>query len=299
MNTTLLAVGLFAGFAHSVYSAISKSLLKTRIIEPFLLLLYINVFQAIATPILWFFVKPDLPPVEGVTPLLLAGITCIIAYFFLYTALSCGDASSVMPIMGSKVIFAGFLAIPMLGEKHSWPVYGAALLVAISIAALSYSPSKTRRSTFPLKPIGLMLTCSIVFGFTDIYIKRSLDFLDSYNFMIYYNLIVGIGSLGVIPYLRKKKTSLVLKRSDTLLCLVSAIMVLASTLLFVITFKLARGVVVPNILIATRGVFVVIISAFLTFRGSTALETQSKKVYLLRMAASSLIVFSIWLALKN
>ena len=51
----------------------------------------------------------------------------------------------------------------------------------------------------------------MVFGFTDIYIKRTLVYLDSYNFMIYYNLIVGILALGVIPYLRKKGIPLRLK----------------------------------------------------------------------------------------
>ena len=42
MNSILLLVGVSSGFAHSVYSAISKSLLKNRIAEPFLLFLYIN-----------------------------------------------------------------------------------------------------------------------------------------------------------------------------------------------------------------------------------------------------------------
>ena len=299
MNSILLLVGVSSGFAHSIYSAISKSLLKNRITEPFLLFLYINIFQAIITPVMWLFVKPTLPPLAGWTPLLIAGVTCVIAYLFLYMSLSCGDASSVMPIMGSKVIFAGFLAIPMLNESHGWPVYCAAILVAISIATLSYSPSKIRSNKFPLKPILLMIVCSIVFAFTDIYIKRSLVFLGPYNFMIYYNLIIGVGSLSVVPYIKKKKVSLVLKGRSLWLSLISSIFIIASTLLFVITLKIAHGVVVPNILISSRGVFIVIISAVLAHRGSTILETQNKKVYLLRCAASSLIIFSIWIALNN
>ena len=299
MNSVLLLVGVSSGFAHSVYSAISKSLLKNRIREPFLLLLYINLFQAIITPVMWLFVKPTLPPPAGWTPLLMAAVTCVVGYLFLYMALSCGDVSSVMPIMGSKVVFSGLLAIPMLNESHHWTVYVAAILVAVSIAMLSYSPSKTRSTQFPLKPIVLMIGGSIVFAFTDIYIKRSLAFLDSYNFMIYYNLLVGVGSLSVIPYIRKKKVSLVLKGRDWWLSLISAASVVTATLLFVITFKLAHGVVVPNILMSTRGIFIVMISAVLAHRGSTMLETQKPKVYLLRFAASSLIIFAIWIALNN
>ena len=140
MNILLLIVGVSSGLSHSIYSAISKILLKHRFREPFLFFLYISLFQAIITPFLWHFAKPTIPPVAGLTPLLLAGITGVIAFLFLYAALSSGDASSVTPIMGSKVIFAGFLAIFMLNETHTWAIYGAALLVAISIGMLSYSP---------------------------------------------------------------------------------------------------------------------------------------------------------------
>jgi drug/metabolite transporter (DMT)-like permease len=299
MNIAFFLVGLSSGFAHSIYSAFSKALLKNRIKEPFLLFLYISIIQALITPLLWIFIRPQFPSPAGLIPLLISCITCVAAYLFLYTALHCGDVSSVMPIMGSKVIFAGLLAIPMLHEKHNWQVYSAAVLVAISIAILSYSPSKSGSSKFPLKPIVLMTGCSIIFGFTDIYIKRSLVYLDSYNFIIYYNFIVGVLSLCVIPYIRKKKVSLVLKGMDLQLSFYSAVSLVTATLLFVILLKMGSGVVIPNILQSTRGLFIVLISAVLTHRGSTMLETQSKKVYMLRLAASILIIISIWIALSH
>jgi hypothetical protein len=63
--------------------------------------------------------------------------------------------------------------------------------------------------------------------------------------------------------------------------------------------KMCGGVVIPNILQSTRGIFIVLISAVLTHRGSTILETQSRKVYMLRLAASILIIVSIWIALSH
>jgi len=299
MNLIFPLVGLSSGFAHSIYSAFSKALLKNRIKEPFLLFLYISIIQALVTPLLWIFVRPQFPPPAGWTPLLISCITCVAAYLFLYSALHCGDVSSVMPIMGSKVIFSGLLAIPMLHEKHNWQVYIAAVLVAISIAILSYSPSKSGSSKFPLRPIVLMTTCCVIFGFTDIYIKRSLVYLDSYNFMIYYNFIVGLLSLCVIPFIRKNKVSLLLKGMDLQLSVYAAVSLVAATLLFVILLKMGSGVVIPNILQSTRGIFIVLISAVLTHRGSTMLETQSRKVYILRLAASILIIVSIWIALSH
>jgi drug/metabolite transporter (DMT)-like permease len=296
MNIIFFLVGLSSGFAHSIYSAFSKALLKNRIKEPFLLFLYISIIQALVTPLLWIFVRPQFPPAAGWMPLLISCVTCVAAYLFLYSALHCGDVSSVMPIMGSKVIFSGLLAIPMLHEKHSWQVYCAAVLVAIAIAILSYSPSKSGSSKFPLKPVILMTTCCVIFGFTDIYIKRSLVYVDSYNFMIYYNFIVGALSLCVIPNLRKKQVPLVVKGVDLQLIFYSAASLVAATLLFVILLKMDGGVVIPNILQSTRGIFIVLISAVLTHRGSTVLETQSRKVYMLRMAASILIIVSIWIA---
>ena len=261
--------------------------------------IYISVLQALVTPALWIFVKPQLPAPAGLVPLAISCVTCVAAYLFLYMALSYGDVSSVMPIMGSKVVFAGLLAIPMLGEKHQWQIYIAAFLVAVAIAALSYSPSKEGNSRFPLRPAVLMTVCSIIFGFTDIYIKRALAYVDSYNFMVYYNAIVGVLSLSLIPYLAKRKTLVILKGRDLWLSFYSAVSLVTATLLFVVLFKICSGVVIPNILASTRGIFIVLISAFLTHRGSTILETQSKRVYLLRLAASLLIMVSIWIALSH
>jgi drug/metabolite transporter (DMT)-like permease len=299
MNILLLTVGVSSGLFHSIYSAISKSLLKHRIREPFLFFLYISVLQALITPLLWLFVKPAVPSISGWTPLLLAGITGSLAFLFLYTALSSGDASSVMPIMGSKVIFAGFLAVFMLNEKHSWTIYSAALLLAFSIGILSYSPSPDKKSKFPLRPVFLMILCSIVFAFTDNYITRSLQYIDSYNFMVYYNLIIGIVSLGIIPYLKRKKVTFLLPGKDLWWSLISAIFLVVATLLLTISFKIADGVVIPNILVSARGIFIVLISAGLSQRGSTLLETQTRKIYFLRFMASSLIIFSIWITLSK
>lgn len=299
MNIVFLLVGLSSGFAHSIYSAFSKALLNNRIKEPFLLFLYINVIQALVTPLLWLFIKPQFPDPAGWTPLLASCVTCTAAYLFLYMALHHGDASSVMPIMGSKVIFAGLLAIPMLGEKHTLQVYIAVVLVAIAIAILGYSPSKSGNRRFPLKPIALMTACSIIFGFTDIFIKRSLFYVDSFNFMICYNFVVGVLSLCVIPYIRKKRVPLVLRGMDLQLSIYAAVSIVAATLLYVVLLKMGDGVVIPNILQSTRGVFIVLISAVLTHRGSTILETQSRKVYLLRLFASILIIISIWISLSH
>jgi len=69
------------------------------------LFLYINIIQALVTPLLWIFIAPQFPSPAGWTPLLISCTTCVAAYLFLYTALHCGDVSSVMPLMGSKVIF--------------------------------------------------------------------------------------------------------------------------------------------------------------------------------------------------
>ena len=140
MDITLLVVGTGSGLCHSLYSAVSKLLLKRRIPDPFLFLLWINVAQALLTPAIWFFVPPAWPKAGGWAPLLAAAGTCTAAYFFLYAALARGDVSSVMPMMGSKVVFSGLLARLMTGESHSGTIYLAAVLVALAVAALSYSP---------------------------------------------------------------------------------------------------------------------------------------------------------------
>ena len=291
----------------------------------------------------------------GWVPLLEAAATCTAAYFFLYTALARGDVSSVMPMMGSKVIFSGLAARVMMGESHSGAIYLAALLVAAAVAALSYSPgtgagavvrrvlaatTQRRSRRMPpggrglpgrsvvaapdfakatsgedsaadhgtlvggpakgsaLKPAGLMLTACVVFAFTDVYIRRSLAFMDPYSFMVYYNGLVGVGALLVIPHLRKRGVSLRVSAANLLITLLAAAFLLAATSLFVVSFDLAKGVVVPNILMSTRGVFIVLISAAMNSGKRFALDRQNRWTYLLRLAASAAIIFAVWLALS-
>lgn len=306
MDVTLLLVGTGSGLSHSLYSALSKLLLKRRFQHPFLFLLWINALQAIVTPAVWFFSRPMLPAAAGWTPLLLAAATCTAAYFFLYTALARGDVSSVMPMMGSKVIFSGLLARVMMGESHSGAIYLAAGLVAGAVAALSYSPSKeSAKAGVPrlglsrlAGPAALMLAACVVFAFTDIYIKRSLEFVDPYSFMVYYNALVAVGSLLVIPQLRKSGVSLRVSRGNLLIALLAAAFLVAATSLFVVSFDLAKGVVVPNILMSTRGVFIVLLSAAMNSRKRFSLDRQNRWVYLLRLVASAAIIFAVWLALS-
>lgn len=140
-----------------------------------------------------------------------------------------------------------------------------------------------------------MLISCIVFAFTDIFIKRSLAFVDSYNFLVYYNMMQGVYGLMVIPYLKKKKVPLVISGRPLGLCLMTSVVLLLGSLLIVLTFKLGDGVLIPNILMASRGVFIVLISMV----AGSRLDKQSGKVYLLRLAASELIILSIWIALSK
>ncbi len=298
MNLPLLAVGTGSGLSHSIYAAVSKLVLKRRGIHPFLFLLYVNAFQAVITPLVWLFVRPAFPAPAGWPSVLVAGGTCVVAYFLLYLALSTGDVSSVMPMMGSKVVFSGLMAHLLLGEEHTGSIYLAAFLVAVAIGALGYSPAASRPSGGVLKPMLLMLGCCVVFACTDVYIKRSLAYVDPYSFMVYYNALVALGSVLAIPYLRRRNISVRVRAGDLPAMAGAAAFLVGATLMFVVSFRLADGIVVPNILMSSRGVFIVVLSALAGLRTSTALDVQSRWVYVLRFGASLLIIFSIWLALS-
>jgi drug/metabolite transporter (DMT)-like permease len=298
MDVGLLSVGTGSGFSHALYAAGSKYLLKRRMAHPFLFMLYVNAGQALVTPLIWLFVQPAVLPAAGLWPMLAAAGTCVVAYFFLYLSLATGDVSSVMPMMGSKVIFTGLLAHRMLGERHSGTIYAAVLLVAAAVAALGYSPSQGRAGRFAWKPAVLMLACCLVFACTDVYIKRSLAYIDAFSFMVHYNALVALGSLLTIPYLRRKGVSLRVTAGSAAMTLATAACLVTSTMMFVVSFRMADGVVVPNILMASRGVFIVLFSALASHRGSTALDVQSKWVFLLRLGAAALIVFAMALAMR-
>ena len=119
----------------------------------------------------------------------------------------------------------------------------AAVLVAVAIALLSYSPSKEAVDSPEADRPDDRLQHHI--QVTDISIKRSLLFLDSYNFMIYYNFIVGVLS-SASSLCQEKRTARALNGGDLRLSLYSAVALVAATLLFTIMLKISSGVVIPT-----------------------------------------------------
>jgi drug/metabolite transporter (DMT)-like permease len=169
------------------------------------------------------------------------------------------------------------------------------------VAALSYSPSHPSHAPGTNKAAlaaFLMLTCCLIFALTDIFIKRALQHVDSYNFLVYYNALVAVAVLPVIPWLRRKRAAMAIRRSDLAAIVLAAVFLITATLLFVHSFNLAHNVILPNILVSTRGVFIVVLTAIAGLRAHTALDIQSRWVFMLRLGASALLIFSIWLALS-
>ena len=294
----LLVVGVGSGLLHSFYSACSKWVVGRQQVPPLVFLLWVNLCVAVLSVLLWLVVAPMLPPVVAWPWLLAAATTCALAYAFLYCALSTGDVSSVMPLMGSKVLFSAMLAPLLLQEPTSWRVLVAALLVVVSTAALSYSPSELRSSAFHFKPVMLMLTSCLIFSVTDVLIQRTLAHLDSTNFLVWYNILVAmIGIPMVLPLVRRRKLPVQIHGSSFLLIVAAAAFLVLATLCFVICFGLSNSIVIPNILMSTRGVFIVLLSLLLPRMGWMALDTQSGHVYAWRLAASLLIFLSVFVAL--
>ena len=178
-------------------------------------------------------------------------------------------------------------------------MYLAAVLVAVSVATLSYSPSGKGSTSRAGLAAFLMLACCLIFGLTDIFIKRALAYVDSYGFLVYYNALVAVCVLPVVPWLRRRGVPATIGRTDLLAVGLAACFLIAATLLFIRSFALAEGIILPNILVSTRGVFIVVLTALVGMHRHTALDIQSKRVFILRLAASALLVFSIWLALRE
>jgi len=296
--TMLLLVGIGSGLMHSFYSAFAKSVVGRQQVPPLVFLLWVNLCVALLSPLLWLLVPPVLPPTAAWPPLLAAAAACALAYAFLYCALSAGDVSSVMPLMGSKVLFSAMLAPLLLNEPTHWTLVVAAVLVVIATAALSYSPTTKRQSAFNLKPVVLMLISCVVFSVADVFIQRTLPYLDSTNFLVWYNLLVAvIGAPLILPLLRRRRLAIRLKMPAVLLIIAAAAFLVVATLLFIMCFRISNSIVIPNILMSTRGLFIVLLTALLSRCGWLALDTQSASVYAWRFAASLLILVSVVVAL--
>ena len=217
----------------------------------------------------------------------LAGCTFFAGQVFTFLALNRGDVSVVTPILGTKVIWVAGFAVLLAGRTLPPLIWIAVLLTALGTAILGFQPGKHPSRVALSIGTGLATSCS--FGLTDVLVLKYAPGWGFGSFIPTMFLVVGILSLGFLPFLKGEGWAPVWLGVGSVVLAVQAL----GMAFAISTFG---HVTTINIAYSSRGLWsVAMIWAFGHWFGNTERD-QGTRTMLLRLAGASLLVTAIFIA---
>jgi len=288
-----LSVAFFAAFAIAVNAILSKIILRFRICSSSLVGWLTGLAAGVWALLLVFILNKPFPTAEWT---LFFGLTVcsVLALLFLHRAFQEADVSTVVPVMGIKITLTSLLAFFILKETHSPAVYIAVLLATFAVGLFGagrQQKSQGGHGHAPIVGVLYAVGASCAYAVSDQFAKLAMDSSDPFTVVLWLWILTGV--FCAIMVLRKTYRQYTIAWKDGMLvALNGAVLLIAIGALF-FSFELADGVTVPNIIFGTRGFFAlgggIFINRFLPY----PIEKQTGNIYLVRIAATVLIFFSI------
>lgn len=255
------------------------------------LLVLSHVLQgAVALPLALILWPADLPPATRWAAPLFVGIGgYVLGQISLFWALRFTDASRVSPLLGIKLLILAAATVLLLGDPFT---AGQAVAVAMSVAAafaLNYTGGAV-----PLRAtVALLITC-VGYAVSDLSIRFLVAGMEPveklhasvFGVAVSYALC-GAGSVVLLPWLGSRRLQ------DWRDAAPYAFAWLAAMAALYVCFA-TIGVVLGNILQATRGIVSILLGALVAKLGHVHVEaTVSRGVFLRRLAAGAAMVAAI------
>ena len=297
MIPTYVWFAVLAAFTASCYSLTAKIIVRYRICNASLITWGMGLGVAAASGILWLFLRPPFPT-AALLPLLGLTVSILLANWLLNLALQEGDASTVTPLMGTKIPMIALLAFLIFDETHSPVTYLAVILAAAAVALFALGPQQRAQGghgRHPLIAVTYACLSALCYCFCDICGKFALTTAGPVTLALYANMLAGIVCLLMVfkPSYRIYRIAL----PDVALFLLSGIFFTATITSFLQAIDQAGGVTVPNIIFAVRGFIILVIGYLLNRTLRIPIERQPGVVYLLRTLGTIILFVAILIVL--
>jgi drug/metabolite transporter (DMT)-like permease len=222
----------------------------------------------------------------------------ILASWLLNHALQEGDASTVVPLMGLKIPLTALLAWAFLGEiatARTWAAVACSALAVSLFGVGRQKPSQGGHGYHPLAAIVFVVLACLSYGISDVMAKRALDGVEPLPLLLWSNVFWAPVAAAMLarPYYRQYRVALL----DVGLLTLRGVLVLGSVLALYFAFRMAGGVILPNVIYGTRGVFALAAGYVLNKTLRLPMERQSGVIYALRLAGTILLAAAVFLSL--
>ena len=175
-------------------------------------------------------------------------------------------------------------------------VAGSALAVSL-FGVGNPEPAQGGHGCRPVAAILLVVLSCLFYGISDVIAMRALDGVDAVSLLLWSNVLwapVAAVMLAQPRYRKYRVTAL-----DAGLLTLRGMFVLGAVLGLYSAFRMAGGVILPNVIYGTRGFFALAAGYLLSRMLRLPLERQSGAVYALRLAGTLLLAAAVFLAVTD
>ena len=279
---------------------ITKHVLKNVLEDVFVFIFYFNLFAGLAGMLLWLKVSFSFPSPATMGIIFVLCLLAFIGLIFNYLAFHKGDISSTGPLMGLKIPFVAIVSYLLLGERHGGLVYLGVFLSMVSVALLSWEHRKGVKAKPAIGiPVLFMTMATMLYALSDTLSRVVLREIDSWNFSSYFLVVNALFSLSLYPFIRNRPEMKLTLRTGVYL-LGIAFLALGLTVFFYLSVKMGDNITVPNILLSSRGVLVVLATFVLSHLAKNpVLESQNRRTYAIRFVGAVLMSVAVALVIKK
>ncbi len=223
-------------------------------------------------------------------------VVLLIATRLLNWALQEGDASTVVPLLGLKIPIASVLSWLLLGERASAAVWLAVVASAGAVALFGVGRQEKAQGGHGHKPvIAVMLAVCVAlfYSMADILAKVSASSMSTVTVVLWSNVLWG--PVSALALMSKKYRMYRVQAVDYGMFTLGGAFVVGAMLSLYYAFSVADSVILPNVIMGTRGIFALVAAYALGKAMKVPMERQSGMVYLCRAIGTLLLLATLLL----
>jgi uncharacterized membrane protein len=219
------------------------------------------------------------------------GLMFFVGGVFTFAAMSRGHVSLVTPVLGSKVIFAALGVMLFIGSGMNWMLWTAAALTTLGIFLMGFTDIQPSARQRLLGPVMLSLISAALYAFSDVFIQKWAAGFGRQAFLVCQSVVCG--GLSLIASTVSRKLPKLQWNRTTKWMLAGAVLAGLQSLLMGSALGFFNDPVGVNVVYATRGLWSLMIVAWMGPLIGNHERKQSGSGYTLRIIAAVLLLIAV------
>lgn len=229
------------------------------------------------------------------------GVLFFTGSWFTFIAMQRGDVSLVTPVLGSKVVFVAVSASLLIAGSMKPLMWIAAIITTAGIFLMSATDWKTPKGARLAGPVVMALTSAAIFAFADVILQKWAPGFGAFTFLTLLALTTGGLSLFAMALL-PKAPPMPWNRA-TQWSLAGSFLIAAQSVVVGIALAFFDDAVGVNVVYATRGLWSLVVVAWLGPLIGNRERHESGHAYGLRILAALLllagVIFAVLARMRN